>query len=116
MDVHVYIHSDSDKKLDRLIELIHAFKQEMEIKMSAVTDSVDALATAVAAEDSLIDSAVALINGIPALIAAAAAGSTDPATVQKLNDLQAAIKGKSDALAAALTANTPVTPAQAAAT
>lgn len=84
--------------------------------MSELTDKVDALVVTVTNEDTLIDSAVALINGIPALIAAAAAGSTDPATVKKLSDLQDAITAKSAALQAALTANTAVTPAVAAAT
>jgi hypothetical protein len=69
-----------------------------ENKMSA---ELDALTAAVAAEDTVIDSAVALINGIPALIAAA---GTDPA---KLSALSADITAKSAALAAAVAANTP---------
>ena len=69
--------------------------------------ALDDLAAAVAKEDTVIDSAIALINGIPALIAAA---GVDPA---KLAALQADISAKSDALAAAVTANTPAAPAPA---
>lgn len=62
------------------------------------------LQTAVAAEDTVIDSAILLIQGIPALIAAA---GTDP---QKLAQLQADIVGKTASLAAAV-ANVPAAPA-----
>ena len=77
--------------------------------------AIDDLAAAVAAEDTTIDSAVVLLNGIPALIAAA---GTDPA---KLQALQTDITNKTATLAAAVVAGTPtpvassppVTPAQA---
>jgi hypothetical protein len=69
--------------------------------------AIDDLATAVTAEDTVIDSAVVLLNGIPALLAAA---GTDPA---KLTALQADITAKTTTLAAAVLANTP-TPAPAA--
>lgn len=64
-----------------------------------IMQALDALQAAVAAEDTVIDSAVALINGIPALIA-----GVDPAA---LAALQADITAKATALAAAVTANTP---------
>jgi len=70
-------------------------------KQEAIMAALDDLQAAVAAEDTVIDSAIALINGIPALIAAA---GTDPA---KLAALQADITAKSGALAAAVAANTP---------
>lgn len=66
--------------------------------------AIDDLQTAVAAEDTVIDSAVTLLNGIPALIAAA---GTDPA---KLTALQSDIKTRTAALAAAVLVATP-TPA-----
>lgn len=77
--------------------------------------AIDDLAAAVAAEDTTIDSAVVLLNGIPALIAAA---GTDPA---KLAALQSDIKAKTATLAAAVVTATPtpvptsppVTPAEA---
>ncbi len=68
-----------------------------ETEMAAIDD----LQAAVAAEDTVIDSAIVLIQGIPALIAAA---GVDPA---KLAALQADITAKSTALATAVAANTP---------
>lgn len=70
-------------------------------KMESIMSAIDDLQAAVSKEDTVIDSAIALINGIPALIAAA---GTDPA---KLAALQSDITAKSTALAAAVTANTP---------
>jgi len=89
---HHYHHADREcaQKLDRLLDLVGGL-------MAAIDD----LQAAVAAEDTVIDSAITLINGIPALIAAA---GTDPA---KLQALQADISAKSTALAAAVAANTP---------
>lgn len=63
--------------------------------------AIDDLQAAVAAEDTVIDSAITLIQGIPALIAAAGTDQT------KLAALQADITAKSTALAAAVAANTP---------
>jgi hypothetical protein len=81
------------RKLDLII-------QNQETEMAQIDD----LQAAVAAEDTVIDSAITLIQGIPALIAAA---GVDPA---KLAALQSDITAKSSALAAAVTANTPATP------
>lgn len=62
------------------------------------------LQTAVAAEDTEIGSAITLLNGIPALIAAA---GTDPVALAALvSDIQ----NQTQALAAAVVANTPSAP------
>lgn len=58
----------------------------------------------VAANKTVIDSALVLINGIADRIKAA---GTDP---QKLADLTASLKAEDDQLAAAVTANTPPAP------
>jgi hypothetical protein len=63
--------------------------------------AIDDLATAVAAEDTVIDSAVVLLQGIPALIAAA---GTNPAALTKL---QADITAKTATLSAAVLSGTP---------
>lgn len=63
--------------------------------------AIDDLAAAVAAEDTVIDGAVTLLNGIPALIAAA---GTDQAALTKL---QQDITAKTATLSAAIVANTP---------
>lgn len=76
-------------------------------KENKLMSAIDDLATAVAAEDTVIAGAVTLLNGIPALIASA---GTDPA---KLASLQSDIKAQTATLAAAVLAGTP-TPAPAA--
>jgi hypothetical protein len=92
MQLHIHHHHDPALIL---------IQQKLEQIMSALDD----LATAVAAEDTVIDSAILLINSIPALIAAA---GTDPT---KLAALQADIKAHAASLSAAVVANTPaVTP------
>lgn len=63
--------------------------------------ALDDLTAQVAANRTVIDSALALINGIAARITAA---GTDPA---KLSALTSDLKSEDDALAAAVTANTP---------
>jgi hypothetical protein len=67
--------------------------------MSALTD----LQAAVAAENTVVQSAITLLNGLKAQLDAAIA-SGDPAA---LTALSADIAGQTAALAAAVTANTP---------
>jgi hypothetical protein len=62
---------------------------------------MDALQAAVTAEDTVIDSAVTLLNGISVQIADAAGDRA------KSTALAADVKSKADALAAAVAANTP---------
>lgn len=81
---------DLDTKLDRIIERLKAMSKEL-----------DDLTAQVTANSVLLDSATTLINGIADRITAA---GVDPA---KLSALTAELKAKDDALAAAITANTP---------
>lgn len=62
---------------------------------------LDNLTAQVKANNDILDSAVALINGIADRIIAA---GTDP---KKLSDLAVELKNKDDVLAAAVAANTP---------
>ncbi len=96
-EVHFKPDHEVLRRLGDIENKVGLMLNQQEIIMSALDD----LTAAVAKEDTVIDSAIALINGIPALIAAA---GTDPT---KLAALQADITAKSDALAAAVTANTP---------
>src|ERR1700742_3035057 len=89
LHIHIHHHIDGDLKL---------LLQQMENRIMSALDDLQA---AVAQEDTVIASAITLIDGIPALIAAA---GTDPA---KLQALQSDIQSKSQALAAAVAANTP---------
>ena len=62
------------------------------------------LQAAVTAEDTVIDGAITLINGLAAQIAALAPNQA------AIDALAADVQAKSDALAAAITANTPPQP------
>lgn len=68
----------------------------------------------IAATDTVIDSAIVLINGIQAQIAtavaAAIANGATAAELAPLTDLNAGLKAKTDALAASVAANTPAAP------
>ena len=68
-------------------------------------DQLAALEAAITAEDTVIESAITLINGIPALIAAA---GTDPVKLKALAD---DVTARKQALADAIIANTSAAPA-----
>src|SRR6266403_3183441 len=95
-EIHLKPDHEVLRRLDAIENKVDLILNQQETIMSALDD----LQAAVAAEDTVIDSAITLINGIPALIAAA---GVDPA---KLTALQADITAKSKALADAVTANT----------
>jgi len=87
---------------------------QIERKIMALQDNITALQTEVANNTSVESSAVTLIQGLATQLAAAlatasAAGAT-PAQLQSLTDLQTTLTANDAALAAAVTANTPVTP------
>ena len=89
-----------DRKLDRILQLVEAVQK----KENCMSQALDDLATQVAANTSVEESAVTLINGLAAQLAAA---GTDPA---KLQSLQASLKASADDLAAAVAANTVADP------
>jgi len=93
---------------------------QLQLQVKIMSGSVDAaianLTTQVEAETSVNASAITLINGFPAMIAAAvaaaqAAGAT-PAQLAAFDALGSSIQANADSLAAAVTTNTPtpVTP------
>jgi hypothetical protein len=84
-----------------VVELYHMLAHIINTQ-EKIMAAIDDLATAVAAEDTVIDSAVVLLQGIPALIAAA---GTNPA---KLTQLQSDITAKTTALSAAVLSGTPI--------
>ncbi len=87
-----------DRKLDRVVELLKAVLKE-EKHMSV---ELDALEIQVQKNEDVEQSAITLIQGIAAQLAAIA---NDPVKVKALSDSLAA---SADALAAAVAANTPV--------
>jgi hypothetical protein len=106
---HHYHHVEQDPEAVRLLKVLYAKDDLILKRLETIMSALDDLQAAVAAEDTVIDSAITLIKGIPGLIAAA---GTDPA---KLQALSADIMAKSQALASAVAANTPaVAPAPAA--
>ena len=88
-------------KLDRLLQMVEAVLGK---EFSRMSQALDDLATQVAANTSVEESAVTLINGLAAQLAAA---GTDPA---KLQSLQASLKASAGDLAAAVAANTVADP------
>lgn len=82
--------------------------------LEPIAEQVTALTAEVAAETSVNQSAITLLNGLSAQIAALAALAADPAQVSSLASQLSALAGSvhdnTAALAAAVTANTPVAP------
>lgn len=102
--VDVHHHHSWDEAPQDIRNMLSLILKNQETIMAAIDD----LQAAVAAEDTVIDSAVTLLNGIPALIAAA---GVDPA---KLTALQTDIQTRTAALAAAVLVGTPTPVATAA--
>ncbi len=98
--IHVHLHNNSDDVLNQLKKEIH----QMALDLQALKD-------AVAAEKTVEDSAVALLTGLTSKIAdliAASGNTVDPAELKAIVDQ---VNGDAAALAAAVSANTPVVPA-----
>jgi len=94
-----------------LYDLIHSIKKDIAHMVTTVQEAVDDLTAKVARLTTVDESAVALIKGFPALIAAAvaaaqAAGAT-PAQLQAFTDLSQKITEDTDVLAGAVTEGTP---------
>ncbi len=105
MRIDVHIHNDdpaTGHKLDRILSVLETIIQKENTIMAALDD----LKAAVAAEDTVIDSAVVLLQGLKAALDAAIA-SGNPAA---LTALSADIGAKTKALSDAVVANTPAKP------
>ena len=97
-----------------LRSLLYLFIKREEKQMSQLDDTINSLIATVTAEDTEIDSAEALIKGIPGLITTAvqnalAAGAT-PAQLSALTGLASTITAKTAELTAAVVAGTPSEP------
>jgi hypothetical protein len=82
----------------------HVFQPELFELGRKLMSALDDLTTQVASTDGVIDSAITALNGVAAALAAA---GTDPV---KLAALQADLKAKTDALAAAIATDAPPAP------
>lgn len=87
-----------NKRFNRLEEQANIIN----FKLKKVMQTLDELKALVEQENSVIDSAITLLNGLSEKIAAL---TPDQAAIDAL---ATEVKAKSDALAAAITANTPV--------
>ena len=96
MRIHIEHHADPD-----LLNLLHLVCKGI----SKMSIQLDNLTAQVAANTSVISSALTLIQGLAAQLASA---GTDPVALQALYDSLAA---SDTALAAAVAANTPAAPA-----
>jgi hypothetical protein len=103
MRLDIYFHAlthvdpESARRLDQILARLDALGRQE----STIMQELDDLTAQVKATDDAQQSALVLINGIADRLAAA---GTDPV---KLAALTADLKTNSDALAAAVTANTP---------
>jgi hypothetical protein len=96
--IDVYHHNlPTDFKLDKIIRLL----RDIQLKEEQMSVELDAVTVQVTANEDLEQSAIVLIQGIAAQLAAI---KDDPAKIQALAD---SLKVSADALAAAITANTP---------
>jgi hypothetical protein len=102
MDIHVYIHSTSEPKLDQIIALLNTVLT----RETTIMATIDDVQSSVNSEKTVIDSAVTLLNNLTAMLQAAQ-NTGDPAKVQAVID---SITAQTQELAAAVQANTPAAP------
>lgn len=100
-EIHHYTHADPDTRVGDLVSTVLKLVNKVEKIMSYISE----LEAAVKANTDVIASAVILINGISQKLHDA---GTDP---EKLAALTSELTSSRDALAAAVAANTTVTPA-----
>jgi hypothetical protein len=101
IDVHVYNGDVGlEGKLDHAISLLNALLTQGNRIMSTLAD----VQAAVTAEDTVVDSAIALLQGLAAQIAALQPNQA------AIDALAADVTSKTTALAAAVAANTPAAP------
>lgn len=89
-------------KLDQIVQLLGNLEHLLLLQGKELMSALDDLTTQVAANTSVEQSAITLIQGIAAQLAAA---GQDPI---KLAALTGSLKTSADSLAAAVAANTPV--------
>ena len=102
MRLDIYIHGVEDPRIDQVLAKL----QEIIVKEDQMAGELDALTAAVTAENTVIDSAIALLNGLKAALDTAIAAGNP----QALTDLSTTIGAKAQALSDAVVANTPVAP------
>lgn len=98
------------ERLDRIEALLTTVLLQEGTLMAAAADlqtRIDALTTNVAADTSAVSSAITLLQGLSAEIAALKTGVTDPTQLAAIDALSSTVSAQAAALAAAVVANTP---------
>ena len=109
--IDVYVHHDDESALQRIENTVTRLEgivsqvltglQAVQLKESQMSNELTALTAQVAENTTVEQSAITLLAGLSAQIAAL---KDDPAAIQALAD---SLKASGDALAAAIVANTP---------
>lgn len=103
--MHIYHHFVSDPEVLRRLDVLSRKLDLVIENQETIMATLDELTAQVAANRTITQSALTLINGIADRITAA---GVDP---KALADLTASLKDDDDKLAAAVAANTPAAPA-----
>jgi hypothetical protein len=101
IEVHVYHHQDPE--ISTVLQQMSQKLDSIQTKETHIMAALDALTAQVAANTTVEGSALTLIQGLAAQLAAAGSNPT------ALAALQTQLKTSADALAAAVAANTPAT-------
>ena len=104
INANIFIRSEDEHQLHRIETAIAALTDLVTTQGAHIMSALSDLQTAVAAEDTVIDSAVTLINGLAAQIAALTPDQ------DAINALAADVNARASALAAAISTNTPAAP------
>lgn len=104
MKLHVYLHLEPSAEVLQILNNILSHVTTLTKEVKVMSAELDRLTTEVSENNSAIDSAIVLINGLAQQIRDLA---TDPAALNALAD---SLDAKSNELAAAVAANTPDAP------
>lgn len=102
MRFDIHIHHHNDKQLDRIFDELNSIKQTLKTMATDLTQ----LEAEVSENLTVTQSAITLLQGLKAMLDAA---GTDPVKLKELSD---SLSNSTDALAAAVSANTPATPTE----
>lgn len=104
MDIHVYLHDAHDDKTHQMLVQVLSALGQLNIQGAQIMATLADVQAAVTAEDTVVDSAVTLLQGLAAQVAALTPNQA------AIDALAADIGAKTQALADAVAANTPAAP------
>jgi hypothetical protein len=94
-------------QLDQILQRLTTLSTQEQTMADDLKAKIDDLTTKVQAESTVTASAITLLNGLSAEIAALKNSTTDPATLAAIDALASSVSSQTSDLAAAVTANTP---------